>query len=106
MLGVFPDRVVHDRLQIVGTAFSAVEGSWIVRGEIADVQGLRFTNFSKTFSRQDHLLGAEYSGIPDVALSLEVALEWIREFETTLEEAPNEQEQSTVTTAIRFQQDY
>ena len=106
MLGVFPDRVVHDRLQVVGTAFSTVVGSWIVRGEIADVQGLRFINFSKTFSRQDHLLGAEYSGIPDVALSLEVALEWIREFETTLEEAPNEQEQSTVTTAIRFQQDF
>ena len=105
MLGLFPDRVVHDRLQVVGTAFSTVEGSWIVRGEIADVQGLRFTNFSKTFSRQDHVLGAEYSGIPDGALSFEVAWEWIRAFDPTLEDAPNEQEQSTVTTAIRFQQD-
>ena len=34
MLGLFPDRVVHDRLQIVGTAFSAVKGSWIVRGKL------------------------------------------------------------------------
>ncbi|MBT7205303.1 MAG: hypothetical protein HN867_17720 [Deltaproteobacteria bacterium] len=106
MLGLFPDRIVHDRLQVVGTAFSTVEGSWIVRGEIADVQGLRFTHFSKNFSRQDHVLGAEYSGIPDGALSFEVAWEWIREFEPTLEDAPNEQEQSTVTTAIRFQQDF
>ena len=105
-LGVFPDRVIHDRLQLLGTAFSTVTGSWIVRGEIADVQGLRFTNFSKTFSRQDHVFGAEYSGISDGALSFELAWEWIREFETTLEEAPNEQEQSTVTTAIRFQQDF
>ena len=106
MLNLFSDRVVHDRLQIVGTAFSAVEGSWIVRGEIADVQGLRFTNFSKTFSRQDHVLGVEYSGIPDGALSADVSWEWIREFEQALEEVPNEQEQSTVTTAIRFQQDF
>ncbi len=106
MLNLFPDRVVHDRLQIVGTAFSAVEGSWIMRGEIADVQGLRFTNFSKTFSRQDHVLGVEYSGIPDAALSAEVSWEWIREFEQALEEVPNEQEQNTVTTAIRFQQDF
>ncbi|HCV85485.1 MAG TPA: hypothetical protein DGB85_02695 [Deltaproteobacteria bacterium] len=105
-LGVFPDRVIHDRLQLLGTAFSTVTGSWIVRGEIADVQGLRFTNFSKTFSRQDHVFGIEYSGISDGALSFELAWEWIREFETTLEEAPNEQEQSTVTTAIRFQQDF
>ena len=105
-LGVFPDRVIHDRLQLLGTAFSTVTGSWIVRGEIADVQGLRFTNFSKTFSRQDHVFGVEYSGISDGALSFELAWEWIREFETTLEEAPNEQEQSTVTTAIRFQQDF
>ncbi len=105
-LGVFPDRVIHDRLQLLGTAFSTVTGSWIVRGEIADVQGLRFTNFSKTFSRQDHVFGVEYSGISDGALSFELAWEWIREFESTLEEAPNEQEQSTVTTAIRFQQDF
>lgn len=105
-LGVFPDRVIHDRLQLLGTAFSTVTGSWIVRGEIADVQGLRFTNFSKTFSRQDHVFGVEYSGISDGALSFELAWEWIREFETTLEEAPNEQEQNTVTTAIRFQQDF
>ena len=106
MLDLFPDRVVHDRLQMVGTAFSAVEGSWIVRGEIADVQGLRFTNFSKIFSRQDHVLGVEYSGVPDGVLSLEVSWEWIREFEQALEEDPNEQEQSTVATAIRFQQDF
>ena len=105
-MGVFPDRVTHDRLQLLGTAFSTVTGSWIVRGEIADVQGLRFTNFSKTFSRQDHVFGVEYSGISDGALSFELAWEWIREFETTLEEAPNEQEQSIVTTAIRFQQDF
>ena len=37
---------------------------------------------------------------------MDVSWEWIREFEQALEEAPNEQEQSTVTTAIRFQQDF
>ena len=105
-LGIFPDKVVHDRLKVVGVAFSAVKGGWIVRGEIADVQGLRFTNFSKTFSRQDHVLGAEYSGVPDGALSVELSWDWIREFEPELEETPNEQEQGTVTTAIRFQQDF
>ncbi len=106
MLGLFPDRVVHDRLQVVGAAFSAVEGSWIVRGEIADVQGLRFTNFSKTFSRQDHVLGVEYSWHSRWGPQCGSLMGWIREFEQALEEVPNEQEQSTVTTAIRFQQDF
>ena len=54
--------------------------------EIADVQGLRFTNFSRP-SHGRIILGVEYSGIPD-ALSADVSWEWIREFEQALEEVP------------------
>ncbi len=102
----FPDRVVHDRLQVIGAAFSAVEGSWILRGELADVQGLRFLGFDQSFSRQDHVLGVEFSGIPEGSLSVEVAWEWLRDYAPGLRKEPNSQKRDTVTTAIRFQQDF
>ena len=67
-----------------GTAFSAVKGVGSCEGNCGCPRTTVYQLF-KDLLTQDHVLGVEYSGIPDGALSADVSWEWIREFEQALE---------------------
>ena len=104
--GQFPNKVVHDRLQVVGVAVSLVEGNWLWRGELAEVQGIKFLGFEEIFARQDQALGFEYTGLKDAILAVETRLLWLKKYEAALENEPNSQREMELSTAIRYQQDF
>ncbi len=99
-------RRKHSRLQILGTAFSWVQGEWLLRGEWADVQGLRFSELKQFFSRQDTVISAEYVGILDVTITFEVLWQHISNYDDQLRASPNSQEPDTFQTVILYSHDF
>ena len=60
----------HARIKMYGAAVNVASGNWLIKGETALFDGLKFANLSEeTKSRFDLMLGAEYSGFTDTTLS-------------------------------------
>lgn len=59
----------HKRITMVGSAVNVAVNNWLLKGEIAQLNGLTETSLHRT----DSLLGIEYSGFTDTSLSLEIA---------------------------------
>lgn len=64
-------RLVHSRLWLVGSGGNYTIGSWLLKGEIAYVDGVLFTD-AGTRSRLDVMLGVEYYGFTDTTISIEL----------------------------------
>jgi hypothetical protein len=76
-------KLVHDRLWMLGTGGNYTTGSWLLKGELVYLHGLGFEKVSSKAgvpvpprstdkSRVDALLGAEYYGMIDTTITLEV----------------------------------
>jgi len=63
--------LVHDRLWLVGAGGNATWGSWLVKGEVAYLDGFRFAGVPGDRSRLDVLAGLEYYGLTDTTIALE-----------------------------------
>jgi len=94
LISVFPTleiRLQHDRLALYGAAFNVAWGNWLIKTEMAYLEGFRFFNTEdETFSRIDLLAGLEYSGIRDTSVSLEVANRHLIDFDERLSDDPDE----------------
>ncbi|MDQ7068121.1 MAG: hypothetical protein Q9M40_09195 [Sulfurimonas sp.] len=74
MEGTLPNAArVVSKIQILGTAFNIVEGSWLFKSEAAFIDSLKYNSTQDEKSRFDALLGVDYMGISDTVLSLELA---------------------------------
>lgn len=76
-----PTRRKHARLTLVGAGVNVAAGSWLLKGEVAGIRGLRFSGNERDYSRSDAALGVEYSGITDVTLGAEVSYQHLNEFD-------------------------
>ena len=84
-----PPESAHARLGLWGVSGQVARGDWLFKGELAQVRGLRFFEpRPRRRSRIDAMLGVEYLGIPDTAISLEVANRRLAGFDPRLEAAP------------------
>lgn len=95
----------YARINMVGSAVNIAINNWLLKGEIAQLNGLTYTSLpNDEFSRTDSLLGVEYSGFRDTTLSLEIANRHLHHFDSTLlASGVTENEWQT---ALRYQGDF
>jgi len=96
----------HDKVKMFGTALNFLKGSWLVKGEMAYFDGLKYVNEQDNFSRIDGLVGFEYNGIVNTQVSYDVSLRTINGFTEQLKNAPLLLEENTYQHAFRVSSDF
>jgi len=96
----------YDRVAMIGTAANIALGNWLIKGEGAFWEGLKYSNTSDEKSRFDILGGIEYAGFSDTTISFELANRHIFDFEPFLEGGSDNQKQDWMQYALRFVRDF
>ena len=94
------ERVVS-KVKMLGSAINVALGSWLLKSEVAYLNGIRYNMTSDEKNRLDALLGFDYMGIKDTVLSLEIANRHIFEHESIMESGADFVDQNEVQTAMR-----
>ncbi len=76
-------RVVN-KIKMLGSAVNVATGSWLLKGEIAYVSGVRYNSTLDDKDRLDTLVGLDYMGISDTVLSAEFVNRHIFDYETQM----------------------
>ena len=77
--------MLHDKIDMYGTAFNVLYGSWLFKTEVAYFDKLKYSSTAnKEFSRSDLLVGVEYNGIPDTLLSYDIVTRYMSNYDTRL----------------------
>ena len=94
----FPFAMRHPWLTMVGFAGNVTHGNWLLKTELARLDGIVLNGTVQARRRTDFLLGLEYSGLPDQTVSLEVVNRYLHGSAGTQE--------NRVQTAVRYQRDF
>jgi hypothetical protein len=103
--GIAPERLVHDRLWMVGAGGNYTRGSWLFKAELAYLDGFGFFGFPDK-NRFDALLGAEYYGVADTTLVVEVVNRHLFDHERALRRAPNYTREDAQEIALRLTRNF
>ena len=96
-------RLRRNRMWMVGSAGNYVSGNWLLKMEVAGFAGLRFTNAAeRKFSRLAALVGVEYSGLADTAITFEAVNRHIIDFDNRLAALPDDRRRNEPATAFRM----
>ena len=80
----------HARIKMVGTSMNVAMGNWLVKGEMAWLDGLMFTNApDETFSRLDTMAGLEYNGFDETLITLELVNRHLHHHNDNLKQDPD-----------------
>ncbi|MCB2181442.1 MAG: hypothetical protein KQH63_05425 [Desulfobulbaceae bacterium] len=96
----------YSRLGMVGSALNIARGNWLLKSEAAFLDGIRYSLPVGEKSRLDVLLGAEYTGISETVISMEVADRHIFSFDRRLKDAPIYGRRDDLQTALRVNRDF
>jgi len=97
----------HARLKMVGAAFNAAVGNWLLKTEAAYIDGFEFFNsLEKEYSRIDVLAGIEYSGFTDTTVSLEAVNRHINDFDDVLELPPDKAQKDEFQWVVRLTRNF
>ena len=96
----------HSRIGMAGLAANAAIGSWLFKGEAAWLDGIEYSIPVGEKSRLDLLVGAEYTGINETVLSLEIANRHILAYDDRLEEAPVYVQENETQFVLRASKDF
>ncbi len=100
-------KLQHDKVTMLGTALNVLQGSWLLKGELAHFDGLKYsTTGQKEFKRTDALVGVEYNGVADTLISYDVSLRQIHDYDAQLKELPLAVEEDTYQHAFRVSSDF
>ena len=100
-------KIKHDKVKMAGTALNLLSGSWLLKGELAHFDGLKYaTTGDKEFKRTDGLVGVEYNGIADTLVSYDVSLRNIHSYDSRLQNLNNVQKERTYQHAFRVSSDF
>jgi hypothetical protein len=91
---------------MAGGAGNYTRGSWLFKTELAYLDGLGFTGVEGNRSRFDALLGAEYYGIADTTLVVEVVERHLFEHERAIRRAPNFTREDSQEIALRLTRNF
>jgi len=107
-------RLKHSRLTMIGGGGNYTKGAWLYKGEMAWIDGIDYTVYqnvgapfnvvptsSAERNRLDTLLGIEYFGIANTSFAVELAHQYIVDFDNSLE-APKPANEQKNTTGIAF----
>ncbi|HIP51077.1 MAG TPA: DUF1302 family protein [Campylobacterales bacterium] len=100
-------KLKHDKTNMFGTALNVLNGSWLLKFELAHFDGLKYTSTQqKEFKRTDALVGLEYNGIADTLFSYDVSLRKIHDYENRLKNERFETKEETYQHAFRVSSDF
>lgn len=100
-------KIKHDKTTMVGTAVNVLNGSWLFKSELAHFDGLKYaTTPNKEFKRTDVLLGTEYQGVADTAISYDVALKKVHNYDARLANESVTLKQHNYQHALRVTSDF
>ena len=92
------------KIQMLGSAINIASGSWLLKSEVALLDGVKYNSTTDAKSRLDALIGFDYMGIKDTVLSVEVANRHIFDYETQMSNVvakPDYVDEDEVQTALR-----
>jgi len=92
----------HSRLNLIGGSLDVPLGNWLVRGEVARIRGLEFFGARRKLSRSDLLVGLEYAGLSDAALTLEVVARKLHGYEDTIKRFPDAVRENSFEGSLRY----
>lgn len=95
----------HDRRTLLGTGANVTLGNWLLKGELAWIDGVRFTN-AEDSERLDAMAGVEYYGFEETTIALEVVNRHLTDWETAAKRAPDHAEEDRLETALRVGSDF
>lgn len=96
----------YEKVLFTGAATNVALGNWLLKAEAAYWSGLRFSNIDDEKNRFDVLVGAEYSGFQDTAISIECANRHIFDFDELIAQAPDGQKEDWSQFSLRFTRDF
>jgi hypothetical protein len=100
-------EVKHSRIKMLGGAFNLARGNWLIKAETAFFDGFEFSNTpDKDYARLDGLVGVEYSGISDAAITLDIANRHLFDFDNRLKNSPDFQKKDLFEWALRLTKPY
>ncbi len=100
-------QLVHSKLTMAGAAVNFAIGNWLLRGETARFDGLKYFSLpDRTYSRYDFLLGLEYSGIQNSTITIETADRHLIDFDKTLEEAPISESEDIIQFVVSYRRTF
>ena len=98
-------QLKHSRVLLGGVGGNYAFGSWLVKGELAALDGIDFATTGKK-TRFDSMLGVEYYGIADSNIALEIVLRHLDDFQNSMKGFPDFARQNTVETSLRWGADW
>jgi hypothetical protein len=72
------------KIKMLGSALNVAIGSWLLKSEIAVLDGVKYNSTTDDKVRADILVGFDYMGIKDTVLSLEIANRHIFDHEDSM----------------------
>ncbi|MEA2098666.1 MAG: DUF1302 family protein, partial [Campylobacterota bacterium] len=92
------------KINMLGLAINIAKGSWLLKSEIAFLNGVKYNSTTDEKNRLDFLVGFDYMGIKDTVLSLEIANRHIFDYENQMSEVvmkPDYTDKDEIQTALR-----
>ena len=102
----YPVELVHDRLFMAGVGGNYTVGSWLMKAEVAWLDGLGFFNDDEEKSRLDALAGVEFYGLTDTTVVLEAVHRHLFEYERALRRAPDFTRRDSAEIALRVTRNF
>ena len=96
----------YDKVLFGGIAANVAFGNWLLKGEAALTDGLKYSNIDEEKQRFDFLLGFDYSGFSETTITLEFANRHIIDFDQRLAQPPDGQKEDWTQFAFRFTRDF
>ena len=98
-------QMQHSRVLLGGVGGDYAFGSWLVKSELAVLDGIHFaTTGEKT--RIDAMLGLEYYGIAESTFALEIVNRHLDDYQGSMKGFPDYAQRDTVETALRWSADW
>ena len=93
----------HARIKMYGAGVNVASGNWLIKGETALFDGLKYANLpGDTKSRFDLMVGAEYSGFTDTTLAFEAVQRTILDYDPAIAQQPDSTEEEDVQLTVRY----
>ena len=100
-------KIKHDKVDMFGTAINVLQGSWLLKSELAYFDGLKYSSTpNKEFKRTDALIGLEYNGFADTMVSYDVAVRNIHNYDARLKNEQNQLKERNYQHAFRVSKDF
>jgi len=94
-------RVVS-KINMLGSAINIASGSWLIKSELAYLNGVKYNSTADEKNRLDVLVGFDYMGIKDTVISLEIANRHIFDYEAQMKNQADYVDKDEMQTAIRL----